>query len=198
MVRYHPVYPVILSEIPSPYLHHLPIPSPQDFFCAEKTQTPSPQACGCISVVAETSFHRCLSGTWFQLNTAAERHFCEALAGIPISHPLKRVVTCRAFSISGAGFSRASRPEDSSGFRHANTGAPMRSGIPATKVPKSNAAHATAGDDGVLLIFLSATVRLCVILLFPSSLPQLGTRPKLRHYIPLSNHLHSQKLDTLF
>jgi len=35
-------------------------------------------------------------------------------------------------------------------------------------------AHATAGDYGVLLMLLSATLRLCVTLLFPFSLPRLG------------------------
>jgi len=37
-------------------------------------------------------------------------------------------------------------------------------------------AHATAGEDGVFLIVLSATPRLCVTLLFPFSLPRLRTR----------------------
>jgi len=35
-------------------------------------------------------------------------------------------------------------------------------------------ARATTGEDGILLMLLSATLRLCVVLLFPSSLRRLG------------------------
>ena len=41
----------------------------------------------------------------------------------------------------------------------------------------------TAGEDKVVLIFPSATLRLCVTLLFACSLPQLCLRPRLRHYL---------------
>jgi len=46
-------------------------------------------------------------------------------------------------------------------------------------------AHATARDDGVFLILLSATPRLCVTLFFLFFLPRHGGgfRPRLRRYL---------------
>jgi hypothetical protein len=43
-------------------------------------------------------------------------------------------------------------------------------------------AHATARHDEALLLFLSAPLRLCVTSLFPSSLPHVPTRPRVRGY----------------
>ena len=43
-------------------------------------------------------------------------------------------------------------------------------------------AHATARHDDALLLFLSAPLRLCVTSLFPSCLPHVPTRPKVRGY----------------
>jgi len=57
------------------------------------------------------------SPTQLGLNSTVQPHFCQALAGTAISHPLQRVVTEHTRFLSGAGFSRASRPQDSSIIR---------------------------------------------------------------------------------